>query len=50
MLPYTYLANDVNFYRTVWKWLTGSTDRTCTYPLQSTALTYIIRLQINTRL
>jgi hypothetical protein len=28
-----------NMYRSVWKWLTWSTDGTCTNPLQATALT-----------
>jgi hypothetical protein len=42
-----YIEYIVNLYRTVWKWLTRSTDRTCTFPLQATALTHIIRLQVS---
>jgi hypothetical protein len=41
MLPYTYIASVVNLYRTAWKWLTESRDRTCTDALQATALTHI---------
>jgi hypothetical protein len=47
ILRYTYIAYVVNLYRTVWKWLTGSRDRTCTDPLQATALTNILRLKVS---
>jgi len=50
MLPFTYMSYEVNLNRTVWKWLTGSTDRTCTDPLQATALTHITRLQVSNSL
>jgi hypothetical protein len=46
MLRYTYITY-VNFCRTVWKWLTGTTDRTGSDPLQETVLTHIICLQVN---
>ena len=50
MLLDTCIAYVVNLYRTVWKWLTRSTDRTCIDPLQVTALTHIICLQVNNSL
>ena len=45
-----YIAYVGNLYRTVWKWFTGSTDRTFTDPLQATALTHIIHLQVSNSL
>jgi len=46
MLPYTYIIYVVNLYRTVWKWLTGSTDRTYTDPLQAITITHIIHVHL----
>jgi hypothetical protein len=50
MLSYTFIAYVSMLWLTVWKWLTGLTDRTCTDPLQATALTHIIRLQVSNSL
>ena len=52
---YTYIDYVAYLYRTVWKWLRGSTDRTYTDPLQASVLTHthththtrIIRLQVS---
>jgi len=46
MLRYTYKTYVVNLYRTVWKWLAGSTDRTCTDQLQASALNHIVSLPV----
>jgi hypothetical protein len=50
ILRHTYIAYVINLYRTVWKWFTGSRDRNCTDPLQATALTHILRLQVSNSL